>query len=89
MSIVSTPQFIRDVKQLKKKHWPIEKLNRIVGRLAAGETLPPSCHDHSLSGNHSGERECHIEPNWLLVYRIDGNKVVLVPMRTGTHDEVL
>lgn len=63
-------------------------LEDIVSALAMGETLPEKNMDHPLTGNWSGYRECHIQPDWLLIYRIDGNVLVLTLSRTGTHSDL-
>ncbi len=56
--------------------------------LAMGETLPAQNHDHDLSGNWTGHRECHILPDWLLIYRIEDDVLVLTLTRTGTHSDL-
>ena len=56
--------------------------------LANGETLPEKYHDHSLSGNWIGHRECHIQPDWLLVYYFEDDILVLTLARTGTHSDL-
>ena len=59
-----------------------------VDRLAAQEPLDAKCRDHELSGDYSGFRECHIEPDWLLIYRVDDRELVLLLFRTGTHSDL-
>ena len=61
---------------------------KVVTLLASGETLPVEFRDHSLSGNYSGYRECHIQPDWLLVYKITENQLLLTLYRTGTHSDL-
>jgi mRNA interferase YafQ len=56
--------------------------------LAAREELLPKYRDHDLSGNWSGHRECHVQPDWLLVYRIEGNDLILILARTGSHSDL-
>lgn len=79
-------QFKRDVKRLLRRHKDLDKLKRIVRLLANGEKLPIACQDHGLKGLLKDCRECHIEPDWLLVYRIEGNELCLV--RTGSHADL-
>ena len=64
------------------------KLKKKDYKLANGEKLDPKYNDHSLSGNWAGFRECHIQPDWLLIYRIDDDVLVLTLSRTGTHSDL-
>lgn len=63
-------------------------LAEIVAKLSMGEPLPPKNRDHALSGRWEGHRECHILPDWLLVYRIEDNVLVLTLVRSGTHSDI-
>ena len=63
-------------------------MNKVVDTLVAEKVLDEQYHDHSLSGNYEGFRECHIEPDWLLVYKIDKNELILYLFRTGTHSDL-
>lgn len=83
-----TNKMKRDVKRMKKRGKDISKLTEILSILASGDTLPVSMHDHQLTGNRTGFRECHIEPDWLLIYQIDAGELVLVATETGTHAEL-
>lgn len=85
-SIRRDTKFKRDVKRLKKRHKDIEKLKNIIHRLVNAEKLPPENKDHSLKGTLKDCRECHIEPDWLLIYRIEGSELCLV--RTGSHTDL-
>ncbi|HMR49286.1 MAG TPA: type II toxin-antitoxin system YafQ family toxin [Arachnia sp.] len=87
-SIAYTSAFKRDVKLAKKRGKDVEKLFAVIERLASGQGLPPAYRDHILSGNWGGARECHIEPDWLLVYEKDEQAVVLMCLRTGTHSDL-
>ena len=60
----------------------------MIETLAMGNTLPPENRDHALTGNWRGHRECHIQPDWLLIYRIEGDVLVLTLSRTGTHSDL-
>lgn len=83
--IVWTTQFKKDYKLAMKRHMKIELLDDIIRLLAAGEELPQKNQDHSLNGDWIGHRECHIQPDWLLVYKIEDDILVLTLSRTGTH----
>jgi len=83
-----TSQFKKDCKLMKRRGLKLQDLKDIVDMLLDGKTLPPECHDHALEGNYAGFRECHIHPNWLLVYYIQHERLVLVCARTGTHTDL-
>lgn len=83
-----TTQFRKDYKLAMKRGLKIELLERIIMLLAAGETLPEKNKDHALTGNWVGHRECHILPDWLLVYRIEDDVLVLTLTRTGSHSDL-
>ena len=86
--IQRTSQFKKDYKLAVKRGCDINKLQKVVMILASGETLPDEYRDHPLRGNYGGYRECHIEPDWLLVYKISENVLVLTLYRTGTHSDL-
>ncbi len=79
-------QFKRDVKLARKRGKDIGKLKTILRALVRSQKLPPENKDHPLKGTLKDCRECHIEPDWLLVYRIEGSELCLV--RTGTHTDL-
>lgn len=83
-----TSQFKKDYKRAKKRGCNMQKLHEALDALCAGKPLEESAHDHALSGNYAGFRECHIEPDWLLVYAIDGNRLILTATRTGSHSDL-
>ena len=83
-----TSQFKKDYKLAKKRGKKMELLKNTIELLANGEFLPESYCDHSLSGNWSGHRECHIQPDWLLVYYIEDDILVLTLSRTGSHSDL-
>ena len=83
-----TTQFRKDYKLALKRGLKIELLNKIIADLANGVPLSEKNNDHSLTGNWVGHRECHILPDWLLIYRIDGEILVLTLARTGTHSDL-
>lgn len=86
--IFFSARFKKDFKRIKKQGRNIAKLTSVLQKLASGEELPPSMHDHQLVGNYHEHRECHIEPDWLLIYRIDEGELVLTATRTGSHAEL-
>ena len=83
-----TNQFKKDFKLAKKQGKNTEKLLEIVEKLAKGEVLDPKYRDHQLTGNYRGCRECHIEPDWLLIYEIFGDVLVLMLNRVGSHSDL-
>ena len=86
--IVWTTQFKKDYKLALKRHLDIELLDNVIRILSRGETLPERNKDHALTGEWVGPRECHILPDWLLVYRIEDDVLVLTLSRTGTHSDL-
>ncbi|TAL17088.1 type II toxin-antitoxin system YafQ family toxin [bacterium] len=83
-----TGQFRRDVKLMKKRGREVSALETVLGLLIDGEQLPARYRDHSLSGNWIRHRECHIEPDWLLIYRIFEGDASICFERTGTHSDL-
>ena len=83
-----TATFKKDYKRAKKRGLDLLRLKSVIEMLAAGKDLDPKLRDHSLSGNWSGFRECHLNPDWLLIYKIDGDRLVLVLARTGSHADL-
>ena len=81
-----TSQFKRDLKLCKKRNYDINLLNTIIDTLRIPAALPPKNKDHVLRGNYVGRRECHISPDWLLIYRIDKDEIYLD--RTCTHADL-
>ena len=87
-SIQITTQFKKDYKQAMKRGCDIPKLKKVISMLADGEKLPQKYSDHALKGIFSGYRECHIEPDWLLIYKISEDVLVLSLYRTGSHSDL-
>ena len=83
---VYSGQFKRDVRQAQKRGGDMEKLKEIMRLLIEDKPLPASCHDHPLKGPWQGCRDAHIEPNWLLIYKVIGNVVRFE--RTGRHSDL-
>jgi mRNA interferase YafQ len=86
--IVWTSQFKKDYKLAEKRGLPISLLDDCIRLLSIGAELPHHYLDHDLSGNWKGHRECHIRGDWLLIYRIEGNDLILVLSRTGSHSDL-
>ena len=84
--IVTEQSFLKDWKKLEKKHYNKQALLDIVQLLAEDAYLPGRYHDHALLGDWQGFRECHIRPDWLLIYRRTPTEIILVA--TGTHDDL-
>lgn len=78
----------RDLKRIGKRNLDKNKLNTVINLLECDEPLPEKNRDHALTGNWKGYRECHIEPDWLLVYRKEEERLILVLMRTGSHSDL-
>lgn len=88
LSVRMTSQFKKDYKLAMKRGMNIELLDKVIDILAMGETLPDKYRDHALTGNWVGHRECHIQPDWLLIYRIEKSVLVLELSATGTHSDL-
>ena len=86
--IIWTAQFKKDYKLAIKRGLNIALLDDCIRMLGAGKKLPPKFRDHILSGRWAGFRECHIEPDWLLIYRLDDASVILALARTGSHSDL-
>lgn len=88
LQLVTTNQFRKDVKRAKKRGLNLKKLEAVLDPLQKEETLDEKHRDHALVGNYMGFRECHIEPDWLLVYAIDKRQLILTASRTGSHSDL-
>lgn len=86
MKITQTTQFGKDVKKQRKRGKDLQKLKEIVGPLISQEALPAKNRDHSLTGDWVGWRDCHLEPDWLLIFKISPGEVFLG--RTGSHADL-
>lgn len=84
-----TTQFKKDIKKMKKRSVKLEKLNFVINKLLTEQPLEPHYRDYALIGNYIiGFRECHIEPDWLLIYRVDKEQLILTASRTGSHSDL-
>ncbi len=88
LDIVPSNRFKKDLKLVKKRGLKIDNLRNVVNTLAAEEKLDEKYRDHALTGDYRGFRECHVEPDWLLVYRADQDELELFLFRTGTHSDL-
>lgn len=83
-----TAQFKKDLKLAKKQNKNLDKLFSVIEILANGGVLEAKYRDHDLTGKYKGTRECHVEPDWLLVYEIRGDVLVLMLYRLGSHSDL-
>ena len=88
LKIVLSHRFEKDLKLAQKRGFDLSQLKAVVDLLAKEKQLPPKYCDHQLSGNYACYRECHIKPDWLLIYRIDKDELELFLFRTGTHSDL-
>ncbi len=88
LKIVLSNRFKKDLKLAKKRGCHIEELKKAVDTLANEKKLEDKYRDHELTGNYRGFRECHIEPDWLLIYRVEKDEIELFLFRTGTHSDL-
>lgn len=84
-----TSRFKKDYKTAIRRGLPIQELDEVIRLLASGKQLPQKYRNHALSGNWLGHRECHIQPDWLLIYTVNNRTLVLTLARTGTHSDLL
>ncbi|MBQ8210556.1 MAG: type II toxin-antitoxin system YafQ family toxin [Clostridia bacterium] len=87
-NIKPTTQFKKDLKTIQRRGYNIDLLTEVISLLADGQKLPARNQDHSLSGNFAGCRECHIAPDWLLIYELSDSDLILYLTRTGTHSDL-
>ena len=87
-TVKPTTKFEKDIKRVEKRGYTIDSLTEVIKKLAAGEKLEEKYQDHPLKGNYHGCRECHVVPDWLLIYKIVKAKLFLYLTRTGTHSDL-
>ena len=80
--------FKRDYKRIVKRGYDTRLLEQVIELLAEQKPLPEKFRDHDLTGNYKGCRECHIQPDWLLVYEVNDDELILYLIRTGTHSDL-
>lgn len=88
LELVTTGQFRKDYKRVKKRGYNMKLLEEVIEILLEERALEERYRDHELTGNYIGFRECHILPDWLLVYAIDKGKLLLTASRTGSHSDL-
>jgi mRNA interferase YafQ len=86
LNIFYTTQFKKDYKRIQKQQKDLDKLRIIIDILSSGKTIPEKYKDHQLSGTWKGHRDCHIEPDWILLYRLTSDSLYLE--RTGSHSDL-
>jgi len=87
-TVKPTSKFKKDLKRVQRRGYDIGLLTAVIEKLAAGEALDSSFSDHPLKGVYAGCRECHVTPDWLLIYKISGKTLFLFLTRTGTHSDL-
>ena len=88
LSLQLSNQFKKDYKKIERQGKNTDELWFVIEKLLKNEKLAPKFRDHSLTGNYRNNRECHINPDWLLIYKIDNEKLILTAVRTGSHSEL-
>ena len=88
LNIVTSNKFLKDLKLAKKRKLDLTPLDEVVTKLANQEVLDEKYHDHALAGKYEDFRECHVKPDWLLIYSIDDEELELFLFRTGTHSDL-
>jgi len=88
LTLKTTTQFRKDYKLAKKRGYNLSLLEKVLDTLIVEVPLNQKFHDHSLSGDYIGFRECHILPDWLLIYQLNGAELILTAARTGTHSDL-
>ena len=87
-ALVTTKQFDKDLRKALKRNKDLSKIKLIMQTLVSGQPLHGKNKDHRLIGNYKSRRECHIEPNWLLIYKINKTKKEIIFERTDTHSDL-
>ena len=88
LELRQTSLFKKDVRRIAKRGVNMDLLDEVIVMLREEKQLPAKYEDHPLTGHWSGYRDCHIQPDWLLIYRVDHNALILTATRTGTHSEI-
>jgi mRNA interferase YafQ len=84
-----TAQFKKDLKRMVKRGADMSLLDEVIALLRERKPLPAKYEDHPLTGNWLGHRDCHMLPDWLLIYRIDDDTLILTATRTGSHSDII
>lgn len=88
LELVTTAQFRKDLRRIRKRGYDLSKLDEVLKTLLREELLSAKHRDHALNGDYAGFRECHVEPDWLLIYAVDKGQLILTASRTGTHSDL-
>ena len=88
LPVVLSKRFRKDLKRAQKRGLDLDLLDAVVNQIAQRKTLDQRYRDHELTGQYAGFRECHVKPDWLLIYRVEEDEVFLLLSRTGTHSDV-
>ena len=88
LELKQTSTFKKDLKRVMKRGLPINLLDNVILLLRDQKPLDPIYRDHALTGDFAGYRECHVLPDWLFIYRVDKDDLILVATRTGTHSDL-
>ena len=88
LELKQTSQFKKDLKRAMKRGLPLHLMDSVIKTLREQKSLDPKYRDHELGGEYAGHRECHIQNDWLFVYRVERDNLVLVATRTGTHSDL-
>lgn len=88
LEIKTSSKFKRDLKRIMARGYSLARMNEVVSALAEKQALPPEYRDHALTGKWTGYRECHIQPDWLLIYRVEKDELILLLVRSGTHSDL-
>ena len=88
LQLKTTTQFRKDYKRMKKQGRDMNLLREVIEELLAENVLDRKYRDHALAGNYIGFRECHIQPDWLLIYSVNHGQLILTASRTGTHSDL-
>ena len=83
----TTSQFRKDYKRMMKRGYKRDLIEYVIDELLNERELEPKYNDHGLIGDYKGFRECHIQPDWLLIYKIDKHRLILTASRTGSHSD--
>ena len=83
-----TTKFQKDIKRIKRRGYDISLLTEVLKKLVKGEKLPEKNKDHLLTGSFAGCRECHVSPDWILIYEVCEKELILYLTRTGTHSDL-
>ena len=88
LDLVMSSQFKKDLKRIQKRGLDLEILKNVIRLLQDEQLLDEKYRDHALTGNYKGFRECHIQPDWLLIYSINHSELILTTSRTGSHSDL-